>query len=344
MSYFALLKIGAVIALWTSTAGATGPDDRAGSPEFLETAGGRKYTRQVVTYKVVDGDSLKLGVMHPVGDDRCPLILSLHAGGLIMGGQPELESLSPGPRLSRFLEAGYAVATVGYRVAPEHKLPEIVADVTDSYAWIRSNGPSLFSVDPDRIALFGRSAGAYLSLLAGARLNPRPRSIVAFYGPTDISGTWITDFRIPPPERRVKLEFINWPEEPISREEANGFLKGPDRFKYVLYCYQQGIWPMEVTGRDPAVEPEWFHSYEPVRLVSEDYPPTVLLYGEADTAIPVTQGTRMAAELEKFGVEHRLLTFPGYGHMFDEDWSHLSDPPVQEAYATILSFYERHFK
>jgi len=171
---------------------------------------------------------------------------------------------------------------------------------------------------------------------------------VAFYGPTDISGTWITDYQVPPPEKRVELEYVNWPDHPVTRDEANTFLEGgpggPDRFKYVLYCYQQGIWPIEVSGRDPNAEPEWFHQYEPVRQVSEDYPPTLLLYGEADTGVPVQQGMQMAAELEKFGVEHQLLTFPGYGHMFDEDWSHLFDPSVQEAYTIILEFLENHLR
>ncbi len=311
--------------------------------ETAATESQNQYSKKTYTFKIVEGDSLKIDIMRLADDEVRPVVMWLHAGGLIMGGPPNLKA---GEKERRFLDAGYAVIVGEYRVAPEHKLPQIIEDVEDAYAWVRDNGPARFNIDPDRIALFGHSAGGYLSLIAGARLRPRPKALVAFYCPTDISGTWITDYKVPPPDQRVELEYINWPETPVSREEALSFLedgpKGRKRFQYVLYCYQNGIWPNEVTGRDPKKDPEWFHQYEPVRNVTEGYPPTLLLYGEADTMVPTEQGHQMAAELEKVGIEHELLTFPGFGHMFDEDWAHLADPSVQEAYARIVRFLDEH--
>ncbi|NKB66171.1 MAG: alpha/beta fold hydrolase [Candidatus Latescibacteria bacterium] len=299
------------------------------------------YSKETHVFKIVEGDSLKIDLMRLADDQVRPIVIWIHAGGLIMGGPPNLQA---GEKERLFLDAGYAVAAIEYRVAPEHKLPTIIEDVEDAYNWVRNSGPTHFNIDPDRIALLGHSAGGYLSLIAGARLRPRPKALVAFYCATDISGTWITQYEVPPPEQRVELEYIKWPDPPVSHDEAMGFLeeglRGRKRFQYVLYCYQKGIWPQQVTGRDPQQEPEWFHQYEPVRNVTKDYPPTMLLYGEVDTMIPLQQGIQMAAELERAGIEHEFLTFPGFGHMFDEDWSHLGDPSVQDAYARILQFLD----
>ncbi len=309
--------------------------------ETTAMASENPYSKETHPFKIVDGDSLKIDVMRLADDEIRPIVIWFHAGGLIMGGPPNLKA---GEKERMFLDAGYAVAAVEYRVAPEHKLPKIIEDVEDAYVWVRNNGPAQFNIDPDRMALFGRSAGGYLSLIAGARLRPRPKALVAFYCPTDISGTWITEYEVPPPEQRVELEYINWPEQPVPHDEAMGFLEGGPtgrkRFQYVLYCYQKGIWPNEVTGRDPKKEPEWFHQYEPVRNVTKGYPPTMLLYGEADTTVPIGQGVQMATELERVGIKHEFLTFPGFGHMFDEDWSHLADSSVQDAYARILQFLD----
>ncbi len=48
------------------------------------------------------------------------------------------------------------------------------------------------------------------------------------------------------------------------------------RYRYYLYCRQQGLWPQEVAGHDPVSEAEWFEAYCPV-------------HGEVDTDVPVEQ-------------------------------------------------------
>jgi dipeptidyl aminopeptidase/acylaminoacyl peptidase len=81
-----------------------------------------------------------------------------------------------------------------------------------------------------------------------------------------------------------------------------------------LYCRQQGIWPKEVTGHDPDAEPEWFDRYCPVRNVSANYPPTMLIHGTADTDVPYEESVKMAKKLSQFGVKHKFLRVPQGGH------------------------------
>ena len=92
--------------------------------------------------------------------------------------------------LGKLLKAGYAVVSIDYRLAPETKLPAILEDLQDACKWVREKGPELFHIDPKRIAVMGGSAGGYLTLAAGFRVDPRPTVLVSFWGYGDIAGPW----------------------------------------------------------------------------------------------------------------------------------------------------------
>jgi len=98
---------------------------------------------------------------------------------------------------------------------------------------------------------------------------------------------------------------------------------------FYLYSRQDGSWPKAVTGWDPKTEADKFYPYLPIRHVTEDYPPTLLIHGLKDTDVPVEQAYLMAAELEKHGVEHRLITDPNADH--SSNWSPEAKARIQEA-------------
>ena len=144
------------------------------------------YTKDTYTYKTVDEHEIPVDVYRYPGDDVRPALIWIHGGALIFGTRNWL----PSAQLEKYLQAGYTVISIDYRLAPETKLAAIVEDITDAYAWVRANGPDLFKIDPDRIAVVGHSAGGYLTLMAGLRLRPRPKALVSFYGYGDITGPW----------------------------------------------------------------------------------------------------------------------------------------------------------
>src|SRR6266403_693076 len=100
-----------------------------------------------------------------------------------------------------------------------------------------------------------------------------------------------------------------------TKEIAEGNVKG--RGDFYMYCRQNGLWPKEVVGHDPAKEPRAFDRFCPVRNVTKDYPPTLLLHGDNDTDVPHQQSVDMAAELKRVGVVHEFLSIKGGGHGFD---------------------------
>jgi dipeptidyl aminopeptidase/acylaminoacyl peptidase len=107
-----------------------------------------------------------------------------------------------------------------------------------------------------------------------------------------------------------------------------------------MYCRQNGVWPKEVAGIDPHTQADRFKPFEPLRNVTEDSPPTLLVHGTADTDVPYEQSVLMANELSRHGVEHRLITLPGAGHGLAG-----GDPTlIDRAYDEAFQFVDRHMK
>jgi acetyl esterase/lipase len=295
------------------------------------------YSKQTYVYKTTQDCQIKADVYRLPGEARQPAILWIHGGGLIFGDR---NGLRP-EQVEQYLAAGYTVVSIDYRLAPETKLPAILQDLKDAYDWVRGQGPALFHIDPDRLAVLGHSAGGYLTLMAGFWVQPRPKALISFYGYGDIAGDW---YSRPSP---------HYNKEPaVSREVAYQGVGGPpiassqsdQRWLFYLYCRQQGLWPKEVTGYDPDIEPKAFEPFCPVRNVTPDYPPTFLLHGDEDTDVPYEQSSQMAAALRQHQVPHQLITMKGFGHGFDvyPDSSRepigLKHPKVAEAFETVLAF------
>lgn len=270
-------------------------------------------------YKTADGAPILADVYPADGARPSAALVFLHGGCLMYGSR---QGIHP-QQLARYRDAGYAVVSIDYRLAPETKLPGIIEDLQDAFRWVAGEGAARFGIDPDRIAAVGHSAGGYLTLMAGVCATPRPRALVSFYGYGDIVGDW---YRRPDP--------FYCQQPAVSAEEARR-----ERGKLYLYYRQNGLWPREVGGRDPETDPAFFVPYCPVHQVAPDYPPTLLLHGDQDTDVPFAQSVQMAGALARAGVTHRLLALPGRGHGFD---SRGDDPQVQDALAQVLAFLARH--
>jgi acetyl esterase/lipase len=289
---------------------------------------GAEIATSTYTYRTI-GSLPVLADVHRTPDDVVrPAILYLHGGGLILGSRSWLNTV----QARRYVDAGYAVVSIDYRLAPQAKLNQILDDVDRAYRWARAEGPRLFRIDPDRIAVVGHSAGGYLALMAGLRLDPRPKAIVSFYGYGDITGSWYSR-----PDPFYNRQPVVTPEEAhravgtrVVSEDQAGL-----RERFYVYARQQGLWPREVVGHDPDRERPLFDPLNPLTRVTMDYPPTLLLHGDEDTDVPFEQSVLMAGALERHGVQHELIALPGRGHGFDAD---MSDPVVAATFERVLTF------
>jgi acetyl esterase/lipase len=278
-------------------------------PAFLGLhASARAATeKKTYTYKTVDTLEIQADVYSSKTDRPRPTLIWIHGGALIMGDRRGIDDTFSDPLVA----AGFAVVSIDYRLAPESKLAAILEDVQDACKWVRQKGPKLFQADPGRIAVAGNSAGGYLALTTGYRVEPKPGAVVAFWGFSDITGDWVSKpnalYRPPLVAREEARKAVG--TMPLTTPAAEN-----SRGRFFLYCRQQGVWPQEVAGLDPAKNARAFDPFCPIRNVTAQYPPALLIHGAKDTDVPHEQSAGMDRELTKHRVDHELITVREAGH------------------------------
>jgi acetyl esterase/lipase len=301
---------------------------------FVAQADSPRRLRSFV-YKRVGNLEIQADVYRPAGDAVCPVLLWIHGGALIMGDRGVVDRRLRAP----FLKAGYAIVSIDYRLAPETKLPQIIEDLRDAYAWLHDAGPKLFQVDTSRIAVAGSSAGGYLTLMTGFCVKPRPAALVSLWGYGDIAGDWY----IKPSEFYRKQPLVPKDEawKGVSGPAvATRARRDPAPGRFYLYCRQQGLWTTNVAGIDPRTQDAALSPFCPVRNVTRDYPPTLLIHGTRDTDVPFEQSAEMDKELTRMAVEHKLIAIPNAGHGVGDGEPKL----VSTAFAEALQFVDRHIR
>lgn len=275
---------------------------------------------KTVTIKALKGALLQADI-YPASGPDLGTILYLHSGGLIFGSRHGVVQ----KHVELYGRAGFSVVAADYRLAPESKLPEIVADVQASLGWIRAHGEAE-GLNVGNLFVVGASAGGYLALLTGL-LPERPKAIVSFYGYGDILADWYASpseyyLRLPPVSKAEAYSLVG--TEPTTRGSRA-------RFGFYIYCRQRGVWVDEVVGG----EREHLLSYCPLQQADGQFPPTFLLHGDQDVDVPFAQSVLMHRRLRDLGVESRLMPMVGRGHLFDLEHG---DPEVQDALEQVVTF------
>jgi acetyl esterase/lipase len=145
-----------------------------------------RWKRDIV-YKEVDGSKLTLDLFLPTIKitNRYPVVVYVHGGGFIRGDKDEILDLKP--LLKSWLEEGWAVVSVNYRLLYGNTMfPDNYKDITDALNWINENQET-YKFNTSKISLVGHSAGGSLALLAGLE-SDKVDSIVSLAGPTTLYG------------------------------------------------------------------------------------------------------------------------------------------------------------
>lgn len=295
------------------------------------------FQKKTHTYKTVGPTKIQADIYRSDSKTPRPVLVWIHGGALIVGSRQSV----PKNLLDLAKQEDYVLVSIDYRLGPEAKLPAIADDVSDALAWIRKSGPKLFGADADKIVISGGSAGGYLTLLAGTRVQPRPRALVAYWGYGDVDGDWYTK---PSEWYRTKVPLVPREEalKAISAQTLSETAGAEGKARGRLYHYfrQNGLWTKEVTGFDPVTERRKLDPYCPSRVIPADYPPTMMIHGTIDDDVPYEQSAAMAKALAAKKLPHELVTVEGAGHGLSGGDRQL----VEAAHAKALAFIRQHLK
>ena len=120
-----------------------------------------------VSYSTVSS-TCKLDVFLPsTGEGPFPVVIWIHGGAFKMGSKSNPQSLTA------LNTAGFAVVSIDYRLSTEAKWPAQLDDLKACVKFLKTNAAT-YSLNPDKMASWGASAGAHLSCMMGAALASDP--------------------------------------------------------------------------------------------------------------------------------------------------------------------------
>jgi len=219
-----------------------------------------------------------------------PLIIWIHGGSWMHGDKAE------NCIAARDLSNDFAVASINYRYSTEAPFPAQVNDCKAAIRFLRANAAK-YKIDPNRIGVWGSSAGGHLAALVGTtgdstfeiiegrkkgepKVSTRVKAVVDWCGPTNFFS---------------------------AQTQA-----GPDN-KFEFSGPGSAVYRLMFTNMHPQV----LLAASPVNYVTPDDPPFLIMHGDKDDAIPVAQSQEFHDALKKASVRSELHILKGRGHSFD---------------------------
>lgn len=255
-------------------------------------------TLQDIPYIADAHERQVLDVYLPDADEPAPTLFMIHGGGFIFGDKDEMRSVA---RI--FQEAGYATVAPNYRLAPEYTYPSQIEDVFCALAWTVNHAEE-YGFDPSRLVLIGESAGANAAAMLGTVDSPeqylehcpyplpddfQARAVVAYYMPVDLTSCECTA------AQQMAAVYLGIPEEEMADVET--------------------------------VQNSWADA-SPLAWIDAADPPFLLVHGERDSLVPLSESLAFQSAYEAVGGDVSLITIPLLNHgFFRLTWL----PPVQNA-------------
>lgn len=251
-----------------------------------------------ITYLTANNWDAKLDVYAPRNAaGPVPTLLYIHGGGWV-GGAKESAFLLVMP----YLEMGWAVVNVEYRLGRVSLAPAAVEDCRCALRWVYRNAKE-YNFDTAKIVTTGHSAGGHLALTTG--MLPASAGL---------------ERQCPGNEELKVAAIVNW----YGITDVVDLLEGPNMKTYAV------AWMGSMTNREEIAK-----RVSPLNYVRPGLPPIFTVHGDADPTVPYTHAVRLQQALEKAGVLHELFTVPGGKH------GGFSREETVKAYEAIRGFLEK---
>ena len=252
-----------------------------------------------VIYGHKDGMALTFDVLKPNEANGAAVVFMVSGGWVSRYTPPEVTL----PRFQELLDKGFTVICLRHGSSPKCVIPEIVADVRRAIRFIRFNAKQ-WDIIPNRLGVFGGSAGGHLSLMIGtASDNGDPNAKEAFLKESDRVAAVVALF--PPVDLRSITRGLN-------PSPAGTILDSFPALKF---------------------EKEKAADYSPILFVTPDDPPTLLIHGDQDPLVNISNSQTIFEAFKKANVKTDFVTIPGAGHGFRND-------DAKRAMALMVAWFE----
>jgi acetyl esterase/lipase len=219
-----------------------------------------------------------------------PVVVWIHGGSWMHGDKAE--NCLP----ARDLSNDFAIASINYRYSTDASFPAQVHDCKAAIRFLRANAKK-YRIDPDRIGVWGSSAGGHLASLIGTtgdstfeiiegrkkgepKVSSRVQAVCDWCGPTNL----------------------------LSAQSQAG-----PKNKFSYSGPGSAVYSLMFTNMHPQV----LLAASPVNYVTADDPPFLIMHGDQDDAVPLAQSQEFYDLLKKAGVRSELLILKNRGHSFD---------------------------
>ncbi len=217
-----------------------------------------------------------------------PLIVFIHGGAWLQGDKSEAKDLA-----MLLAHAGFATASINYRLSQEAAYPAQIVDCKNAIRYLRAHAAE-YGLDPNKIGVWGVSAGGHLAALLGTMSSSDTPSFVPdssavqavcdWCGPTDLVSV------ARQAGSRTKIDYET-PSGPVAK-----LLGG-----------------LASDKKDLAVQAS------PITYVSKGDPPIMIVHGDIDDLVPFSQSEEFIEKLKAAGVPAKLITVKGAGHNLDSE-------------------------
>ncbi len=210
--------------------------------------------------------------------------------------------------LDALASAGYAVASVNYRLAPQVKFPAQIEDVKCAIRYLRAKAPR-YGLNGSEIFAFGTSVGGELVALA---------ALTGQHSAFDV-GPYATE-----PSNLIAVADIFGPAN--LTERASGFSPS-------------GI--QQVFGNN---DHRGLVLASPTHFVAPNSPPILLVQGVDDTKVLKSQSIELYRDLKAAGDQTQLILVQNMGHMFTHVGPKPLDPSLRQIAKDIVIFFDNERK
>ena len=231
-----------------------------------------------------------------------PVIIWVHGGAWLAGSKDRCPA-------RRFVEAGYAVASINYRLSQHAVFPAQIQDCKAAVRWLRAKA-SEYNLDPKRFGVWGASAGGHLVALLGTAGDVRAfdvgenlevpsqvQAVCDFFGPTDF--TKMSSF-----PSTMDHDAADSPES-------------------------------KLIGGAVQENKEKAQRANPITYVTKDDPPFLIVHGDKDPLVPHNQSELLREALSAAEIDVKLYTVKDGGH------GGFQEPSVEPL---VTEFFAKHLK